>query len=609
MGKAAYNMPRFLELQSLPDLEALQAALNAIAVRHEVLRTRLAERADGTVVGTVVDAAQFAVPMRVAGVGSDEEEAAALLAEAAAPFDLGADPLIRGLVLQRGFAEGVVFAYTMHHAVGDAWSRSIFEAEISQAYEAALASKQPAWEPLPIQYGDFAAFQEEQLAGEVGQALRQWWRERLTGAPALLQLPQDRPRPAKPTFDAGTITVELPDGLLESVEGLAQRLAVNTQAMLLAALQAVLLRYSGEEEVVVGVPVAGRDYPETQGLMGYFINTLPVRCLADGSASWAELARAASRAVLEALEHSALPIDQILAASGVQRVPGANPLFQVRLPPSTLGPWFHRAAGRLALELAVEAPSHGLRWLNPSPSLACLQVLFQYIPAANAAPPTALGDIGMARSGHPVALAQAKLDLTLNLLGSTISVEFMAELFDEPTILRLVNSFVHTLQVAVADSNAPVLNSSLLNAADEQEVARSSLGPLRPDYLEGPLFHQAFAQLAEQHPGRRCLVFEGAEMSYGQVNGAADALALVLAAAGVEAGATVGVMLERSFQLLIAILGVLKAGGGWRRLLHGLSCRPLPQWLYFNCLKHSAVALPSCHMCSCLPALRPRLPR
>jgi hypothetical protein len=217
----------------------------------------------------------------------------------------------------------------MHHAVGDGWSWVVFLEELGQAYLAALEGKEPVWEALPIQYSDYAAWQQQQVSGEAGQELRQWWRDYLSGAPSLLQLPLDRPRPTQPMFEAGQVSVDLPDGLLGRVDALAQKLRVNAQAVLLAALQAVLLRYSGQDDVVVGVPMAGRDRPETQGLVGYFINTLPVRCGAVEDASFADMAKRASKATVNAMAHSLLPPEQVVAAAGVQRTPGVNPLFQV----------------------------------------------------------------------------------------------------------------------------------------------------------------------------------------------------------------------------------------------------------------------------------------
>ena len=318
-----------MELSRMPDLAGLQAALDAVAGRHEVLRMRYDERANVMVVGMITPASDFHVPLLVVDVACEDEVASQLQAEAAAPFDLGAGPLLRARIVQRAGQAAVVLVLSMHHAVGDAWSVGLLTRELGQAYAAALVGQQPAWAALPIQYADYAEWQQEQVSGAAGQELREWWRQALAGAPALLQLPLDRPRHTQPTYEAGSVSLDLPPRLVQDVEALAAQLRVNTQAVLLAALQVVLLRYSGQEDVVVGVPVAGRDRPETQGLVGYFINTLPVRCRAVEGATFADVACSTSKAMLDALAHSALPLELVLAATGVARMPGVNPLFQV----------------------------------------------------------------------------------------------------------------------------------------------------------------------------------------------------------------------------------------------------------------------------------------
>ena len=347
-GASAYNMPSALDFyEHAPDAALLRTALDAVAARHEVLRTRFQRQRDGTVSGVVVPAAEFHVPVVVVTAASEEDVVREVAAEAARPFDLEADPLVRARLLVRSApSTGAVLALTMHHAVGDAWSQGVFWRELSAAYDAASRGSTPAWEPLAIQYSDYAAWQREQLSGASGDALRAFWRETLSGAPSMIQLPQDRPRPSKPTFAAGATRLSLPDGLLPRLEGVARSLRVNAQAVLLAALQAVLLRYTGQDDLVVGVPVAGRDRQETHGLIGYFINTLPVRCVASEGASFADMVRGASAATLAALDHALLPLEEVIAVAGVARVPNANPLFQV------LFQYLPEGAGGASLQLA-----------------------------------------------------------------------------------------------------------------------------------------------------------------------------------------------------------------------------------------------------------------
>jgi hypothetical protein len=411
---------------------------------------------------------------------------------------------------------GAVLALTMHHAVGDAWSQDVFFRELSAAYDAFSAGLSPSWSPLPIQYGDYAAWQREQLSGASGEALRSFWKTTLAGAPAVVQLPQDRPRPSRPTNVAGTARSVLPDGLLSKLESVARSLRVNLQAVLLAGLQAVLLRYSGQDDLVIGVPVAGRDRQETHGLIGYFINTLPVRCVAVEGASFADMICDASGATLAALDHSLLPLEEVLAASGVSRIPNANPLFQV---------------------------------------------LFQYMPGDGGAGESRLGDLEFEGFAALGGLAHAKLDLSLTMSGSVISADFMAEIFDRVSIDRLLNSFVTVLEQVVDNMAAPALSGSLLGPGDALEAARLSMGVERPEYLTAPLVHEAFEAIAAEFPERKCLCYEGEWLSYGEVNARSTTLAGQLSSLGIGPGVVVGLMLERSFELVVSILAVFKAGG------------------------------------------------
>ena len=323
-------MPRVLDLSAKPGVKALQAALNLLAARHEVLRMHYKLQADGSIVGEVTPASQFTVPVTVTRTATKAAAEAALSGENAAQYNLATGPLVRARVLNHTFAEGATLVVTMHHAVGDAWSQNVFMADLSEAYAAVQAGRAPAWEALPIQYADFSVWQQDTLAGPQGAELRRWWRAVLAGAPTQLQLPVDRSRPADPTYEANTVRSYLPDGLLERLEATASRLRVNTQAVVLAALQAVLMLFSGQDDIVVGVPIAARDRPETQGLVGYFVQALPVRGRVGEDATFADMAVGASKAMMDTLDHAGLPFHHIVSATGVARSAASNPLFQVR---------------------------------------------------------------------------------------------------------------------------------------------------------------------------------------------------------------------------------------------------------------------------------------
>ena len=515
-GSSAYNMPGAFELDQMPNVSALRAALDAVAARHEVLRTRFQRQKDGSVIGVVIPAGEWHIPVDVVEVHSPYDEAQQVASEAALAFNLEKDPLVRVRLLVRAAPlSGAVLALTMHHAIADAWSQGIFWREVLEAYTAALAGGSPTWSPLSIQYADYAAWQRENLSGESGAALHAFWRQNLAGAPTMIQLPQDRARPAHPTFAAATLEASLPFGLLSNLEEIGRSLKVNVQALLLAGWQALLLRYSGQDDLVIGVPVAGRDQRETHDLVGYFINTLPVRCLASEDASFADMVRCASTATLAALDHGLLPLEDVVAASGVARVANVNPLFQV---------------------------------------------LFQYMPSAPSGGQAFMGDIAVDSYEGPAGLAHAKMDLSFLMSGESILVDYMSELFDAATVERLFGSFVSILEQMVTDVNASALRGSLLSPQDADEVAALSMGEERPAYLSAPLVHEAFEAVAARSPDQRCLCFKDEWLTYGEVNSRASKVALHLASLGIGPGTVVGLMLDRSFELIVSILGVLKAG-------------------------------------------------
>jgi non-ribosomal peptide synthetase component F len=375
-------------------------------------------------------------------------------------------------------------------------------------------------EPLPVQYADFAAWQQSLMAGEGATRAESHWRESLSGAPALLQLPFDYTRPVAPTYRAATFTSSLSADVLWRVGAVARRLGVNAQAVLLAAVQLVLMQYSRQDDLVVGVPLAGRDQAETQDLIGYFINTLPVRATSSEGDRFSDLARRASKSVVQGLENGFLPLARILQVAGVQRTPNVNPLFQV---------------------------------------------LFQYLPSdQNIASGLKLGSITAETVRSQGGQAQAKMDMIITLGDSgRLTIEYMAELFEDSTIARMSGSIVEALHQVLETPDKKLDQISLLTAADRELVMKFAAPSICPENASAPLMHHAFEAVSKQHPDRPCLQFEGAVMSYGEVNAAANRMAHALIGLGLGYGKVVGIMLERSFDLVISILGALKSGAGY----------------------------------------------
>ncbi|GAB4817358.1 hypothetical protein N2152v2_004404 [Parachlorella kessleri] len=587
----AYNMQMAMSLQGPVNNDALRAAFQAVIDRHEVLRMRIVEKADGSLVGEVLPVGAILVPLRVVACSdSQQEQRAALQAEMrAAAFDLGRPPLLRVLLMQHG-PERHTMAVVMHHAVGDAWSFGLLFQEVSAAYNSQvvwgqaapgsapgggaavsagdsgsgcggraagtcancttdssslgsavelavrtprrLAAPAAPLAPLPIQYADFARWQQDTLGGGgVGaggsaspeaERLRQFWRKQLEGAVPMLQLPLDRPRPlGTPSYAAGRLCCHLGEDLTQGVARLAATLRVSVQAVLLAALQLVLLRYSHQEEVTVGVPTAGRVQPETHPLIGYFVNPLPIRTTPHEGTTFAGLARQVARSLGEALAHSALPLQQVLEAAAVPRLPGVNPLFQVMF----------QAFGEGELTPVVQL--EGVR--------------------ASPLPAEALAD---------AAKVKFELYIQVDAKGS-LEVEYMAELFDAATVEGLVGSLKVALGCVTANPEVPAADVPLLGEGDARALlARFAWrAPLRPEFLSGPLAHQLFEAAAAEEPAAKCLEYEGAVLTYQQVNQRANRLAHTLIQEGVRPDVPVALLIDRSPDYVISLLATLKAGG------------------------------------------------
>lgn len=338
----------------------------------------------------------------------------------------------------------------------------------------------------------------------------------------MVQLPADRPRPSSPTFAASTRSFSISEGLLDGIRAVSKRLRVNQQTVFLSVLDLVLMKYSSSEDVVVGVPMAGRDQVETQNLVGYLINTLPVRLTALEGDRFEDVVKRVSNTMMGCIRHGALPLADIVQVSGVERIPNTNPLFQV-----------------MAQYLGQddEAASEDMKLAD----IKCM--------------PTSLVSVQQ----------QAKMDLVVTFGGGTLVIEYMSELFDDATIDRLAASFETVLAHIVHSPDSLVSQVPIVSESDKAVVCSfaSRGGTYNLSTSTAPLVHHAFEQAAARHPGKTCLVFEGEVMTYGEVNSRANQLASLLIGKGVGLGSVVGIMLHRSFELVISILAALKTGGAF----------------------------------------------
>jgi amino acid adenylation domain-containing protein len=521
-GSAAYNVPFGLRLAGPLDREALAAALSEIVRRHEVLRSTF-ELVGERPVQVVGPPRPFELPVRdLRGLegGHREEEIRRLsLKEARRPFDLARGPVIRASLLRLGEHEHIV-QLTMHHIVCDGWSDEILLREIVALYRA-FSSGLPS--PLPelrIQYSDFAAWQRRELSGERLEKLLSYWRGQLTGAPALLELPADRVRPAVRRARGERIPVSLPPALGAGLAELGRSRGATLFMVLLAGLDVLLGRLSGQTDLVVGTPVAGRDRLETEDLIGVFINMLALRATVRDELSFHELLAEVQRNALDAFAHQELPFDRLVEELRLAHSESHTPVFQVMLA-------FQTAARRT--ERA--------------------------------------GSDGFVVEGLPLSTGTAKLDLTFELAERTTGriegeVEYDADLFDEPTVRLLWSHFERLLAGAVADPGRPVAELPLLSEAERHQVL-GEWNDTAAELCEEAWIHQAFEARAERTPEAPAVSFGSETISYRELDRRANRLAHHLRAVGAVPGGLVGVCLDRSLDLVITLLAVLKAGAAY----------------------------------------------
>ena len=517
-GNPAYNVATAVRLEGELQVAALERALAEIVRRHEALRT-VFRAGEGVPVQVVLPADP--IPLLVEDLsGLEDAERLAELRRRAAEdasrsFDLGAGPLLRTTLLRLDAREHVLLL-AMHHAVTDGWSMGIFFRELGALYAAfARGEPSPLAEP-PIQYGDFAVWQRRALAGALEGQLTHW-RGRLQGAPARLELPTDRPRPAVQGHGGAVQRLELPPALTDSLRSLARAEEATLFMVLLAAFQTLLARWSGQDDVVVGTPIAGRTRAEVEELIGCFINTLALRTDLSGDPPFRALLERVRETTLDAYAHQDLPFERLVEAVQPERNLGYSPVFQAML--------VLQNAPRSALELP------GLRLRS------------------------------VEREAHA-----AKFDLTLSLVesgaGLAGALEYSTELFDAATAERLLEHLRTLLEGIAADPGARLRALPLLGAGERRRLV-AEWNDTAAEYPRGRCLHELFERQAQRTPSATAVEYGATRLSYAELARRADALARRLRRLGVGPEVRVGVCLERSPELLVSLLAVLKAGGAF----------------------------------------------
>ncbi len=511
-GSAAYNIPVALRLRGRFGPALLERSLTEVVRRHETLRTVFQE-VDGEPVQVLLDAAPVAVPVAdLRGLPSESREAEArrlAREEAARPFDLAAGPLLRVTAVRLAEAEWAVL-FTMHHVVSDGWSMDVLIREVS-----ALHAGEPL-PALPVQYADYAVWQRAWLTGEVLESRLDFWRDELRSSPPVLELPTDRPRPQVQDARGGSVGVRLAPDVSRELRALSRREGATVFMTLLAAWQLLLSRYAGQEDVVVGTPVAGRTRLETEPLIGFFVNTLVLRTRLPGQVSFRELLGRVRETTLGAYQHQEVPFERLVEELAPQRSLAHTPLFQAMFVLQ------NDERGELRMgDLEVEP---------------------------------------LAGGGGEV----AKFDLTLALAedgqGFAGALSYRAQLWERATLERMAGHFARLVAALVADPARPVGGAALLGAEERARVLEEWNRTERP-YPREACIHELFEAQVHQRPAAAALAWDGVELTYAELDARANRLAHRLAGLGVGPEHRVGVLLERGPELIVSILAVLKAGG------------------------------------------------
>jgi amino acid adenylation domain-containing protein len=495
-----YNVSLPETLPAGTTVEQAIAALNTVVGRHEALRTHL--RADGDALVQVVRAAEpFDLEVVDLTEAADQKARTFAVAEeqARTPIPLDRPPLWRAR-LARLAGDRLALLFVAHHAVFDSHSILVLRAELAELCRAAVEGREPQLPELAIQYADYSAWQRDQLA-DLDRQLA-FWRDRLAGAPAVLALPTDRPRPSRPTFAGDEVWFDMPAGLPARVADLGRQASATPQMVLLTAYAALLARLSGSDDVVLGLSTSGRDLPELAPLVGMFVNPVALRVDVSGGPTFAELLTRVRDALLDVMEHWHTPFQKIVEVVAPQRDPAVQPVFQVA---------------------------------------------FNYIP-----------DSGF----DEVRLGTTKDDLAFDVTDGRSRLLYRTALFDRATAQSVVDRYLRLLDAAVTGPDTAVADLPLLTETEQALVTGAwATGPALD--VPGESVPELVERQAAGHPERTALVAGGRTMSYAELNAAANRLARTLVERGAAPGSLVALRLPRGADLVVAVLAVLKSGAGY----------------------------------------------
>jgi amino acid adenylation domain-containing protein len=515
----AYNIPEAVRFHGQLDLTALERTLQEIVHRHEALRTNFISH-DGQPIQVIHQSLTWKMTIiDLQQLPSDEQEERIqhlATAEAEQPFALDTDSLLRATLLLVAETEQILLL-TMHHIVSDGWSSGVLTQEIATIYTAFVNGENSPLPELEIQYVDFAVWQRQWLQGETLEQQISYWKKQLTGAPALLELPTDHPRPPVQTYNGATYESVISAQLSQDIETLTQREGVTLFMTLLAAFDVLLYRYTGQADVVVGSPIANRNHTEIEDLIGFFVNTLVLRNDLSGNPTFRELLQRVREVSLGAYAHQDLPFEMLVETLQPERNLSHSPLFQVMF-------------------ILQNTPNSDLE-----------------LPGITLSPIKTEGSV-------------SPFDLTLSLnstaQGLEVAWEYNTDLFDASTIARMAKHFETLLIEIIEKPDLPISTLTILTATEEQQLL-VDWNDTQTEYLHEQCIHQLFEAQVNKTPGAIAIVCGAEQLTYQELNTRANQLAHHLQTLGVKLDVLVGLCVERSSEMIVGMLAILKAGGAY----------------------------------------------
>ncbi|ROQ63165.1 non-ribosomal peptide synthetase component F [Streptomyces sp. 840.1] len=521
-GRAEYLIPMGLRISGPLDVTALEASLSELVARHEVLRTRFVTDGDGTP-GQIIDTPR-ALPLdvhdlrSVADDGAREEAAVALVAtEGFRPVDLATGPMVRALLIRLGEEEHLL-NLTIHHIAFDGWSVGVVSRELTTLYTARVTGIAAGLPEPPLQYADFAVWQRQWLTGDELSSQLGYWRDALAGT-APLELPTDRRRPARRSGNGAMLTFSIPAATADGARRLAHDTGASLFMTLLAVFQAVLSRYSGQEDIAVGTPIAGRNRAEIEDMVGFFVNTLVMRTDLSGDPTFTELVDRVKDTALGAYDHQDLPFERLVEELAPQRDLSRNPLFQ------TMFVLQNTPAGR-----SWELPGLSIRQLDVSAQESKFDFTFYATEAEDGC-----------------------LDGT---------IVYSTDLFDEATMVRLAGHFETLLGAAVHDPTARLSALEMLTASERRQILTAWNGA-DTDAPDAVTVHRLFEDRAAERPDSPAVSCGSEHLTYRELDERAEWIAALLRERGAGPGTLVAVCLDRGTDMVSTLLGILKSGAAY----------------------------------------------